>query len=164
MSAIRVLMKIILWSGIKLGPVCNITIGVVNDHSVQNQMVCTTNPFAICKLTIYSGIFDAVIVGILILVLVIFVLIVLFVFRMHSKRVNRELRETRIELSDSQRRKSLDVSCADVKDIYDDPNLMRKSTDYESVNYEEVEDEKRYRLEPNSSIDQPEYLYMYSVK
>ena len=83
---------------------------------------------------------------------------------MHSKRVNRELRETRIELSDSQRRKFSDVSYADVKDIYDDPNLMRKSTAYESFDYEDISDGPRYQVEPHSSKSQPEYLDMFSVK
>ena len=57
---------------------------------------------------------------------------------MHSKRVNRELREPRIKLSDSHQMKSSDESYDDVKDIYDDQNLITNSIAYESVNYSEV--------------------------
>ena len=110
-------------------------------------------------MTYNLGISSAAVVGILFVVLVIFVLIVLFVFRMHSKRMNRELRETRIELS---RRKCSDESYADVKDIYDDPNLIRKSIAYESVNYEEVEDHNLYQLKQHSDRSQPQYLYIHS--
>ena len=107
-------------------------------------------------MTYNSGISSEAVVDILFVVLVIFVLIVLFVFRMHSKRMNRELRETRIELS---RRKCSD----EVKDIYDDPNLIRKSIAYESVNYSEVEDHNLYQLKQHSDRSQPQYLYIYSV-
>ena len=164
MSAIRVLMKTILWSGRMSEPVWRITNGVVNHHFVQVVCINITNIPAIYKLTIYSGISSAAIVGILFVVLLIFVLIVLSVFRMHSKQVNRELRETRIKLSESQRKHSSDVSYAEIKDIYDYLTLTKKSNDYESVDYQDVRDQKRYQLEPHSSTAQPEHLYMCSVK
>ena len=94
----------------------------------------------------------------------IFVLIVLYVFRVHSKRVDSQLRETRIEFSDFQRRKYSYVTYADVRDNYDDPNLTNKSNDYEAINYDEVGQQKRYQLELHTRIDQPEYLYMFSAE
>ena len=74
------------------------------------------------------------------------------------------MRETRIEFSDTQRRKYSDVTYADVMDNYEDPNLTKKSNDYVAINYDEVGQQKWYQLELHTRIDQPEYLYMFSAK
>ncbi|CAG2103229.1 unnamed protein product, partial [Medioppia subpectinata] len=76
--------------------------------------------------------------GILLAVLVIFVAIVLIVFRQHSKRVKRELRETRNEIEETHRKRFSEEFYQDVDNMYDDGGAddfgkARKSMAYESV-------------------------------
>ena len=83
---------------------------------------------------------------------------------MYSKQVNIELRETRNQVNNFYQRKHSDDTYADVQNIYDDPNLMRKSAAYETFDYQEVGDSDRYWVEPQSSKSQRDYLCMDSIK
>ena len=82
---------------------------------------------------------------------------------MHSNRVNRELRETRIELSESQRRRLSRYSYAEEKNIYEDPDFMTKSTAYAPFEYDEIGDQACYQ-EAMQSRSQPIYLHISSVE
>ena len=94
--------------------------------------------------------------------------IVLFVFRIYSKRVKHELRETRNELQESARKRFSEEFYADIKEdnFYDNTEEDQKSPCYEDVNcYETVPEPPRYEMGPSpGGRHQPEYLDMFAIK
>ena len=106
---------------------------------------------------LFAGITGLGIALILFGVLILFVLIVLFVFRTHSRRVNRELRETREEISGSQRKRYSDEFYADFKsdNIYDNTEVVPKTLDYETVEYDSVSEQPRYQMHPHNNNNRP---------
>ena len=86
---------------------------------------------------------------------------------MHSKRVKRELRETRSEIVETTRKRYSDQFYDDIKqgDFYDNTECSRKSIPaYDSVDYETFPDQQpRYGADPKRSHE-PEYLDMLSLK
>jgi hypothetical protein len=104
--------------------------------------------------------------GVLFAVLIIFIVIVFLVFRFHSKRVKRELTQTRHEIEETTRKRFSDEVYADVRDsnLYENNEFPRKSMDYELVDYDGVDDMPRYQVGPQKSrTSGPEYLDMLAV-
>jgi len=95
-------------------------------------------------------------------------LIVFIVFRSHSRRVKRQLTQTRNEIEETARKRISDEYYADVRDsnLYDNGNdFPRKSMTYESVDYDTAGDMPRYQIGPNRvPSNGPEYLDMLAIE
>jgi hypothetical protein len=80
--------------------------------------------------------------------------------------VKRELTQTRHEIEETTRKRFSDEFYADVRDsnLYENNEFPRKSMEYESVDYDGVDDMPRYQIGPRKSTTSgPEYLDMLAV-
>ncbi len=90
----------------------------------------------------------------------------IFVFRFHSKRVKRELTQTRHEIEETTRKRFSGDLYADVRgsNLYESNEFPRKSRIYESVDYDGVYDMPKYQIDhQKSTISEPEYLVMFKT-
>jgi hypothetical protein len=80
--------------------------------------------------------------------------------------VKRELTQTRHEIEETTRKRFSDEFYADVRDsnLYENNEFPRKSMEYESVDYDGVDDIPGYRIgSQKSKPSEPEYLEMLAV-